>query len=219
MIRKNGVFYNADDIYTEKNGNFNGKIKRNHIALKKTFIIFMALSMACITGCGTPSSELKEKAMVKKGYEAIKDSLLDPESMIVYDCYGWTAKSVAQEEAEDVAKKDDEDAELPDDLYSVFYHVGARNKLGGMADAQYLILFDLETGIYMGSGEKEEVYEAVQAHLDGDESVVIDRNVQMEYLNVEVWQMMGWPERAEDYKDFIESAEFENVNVKKILGE
>jgi hypothetical protein len=56
--------------------------------------------MCILTGCSSKSPYTKEQAMVKKGYEAIKDTLLDPDSMIVYDCYAWTAKSDELQEAE-----------------------------------------------------------------------------------------------------------------------
>ena len=185
--------------------------------MKKTLLAAL-LVMCILTGCSSKSPYTKEQAMVKKGYEAIKDTLLDPESMIIYDCYGWSAKSDDQYEAERQAQKDETEAELPDDLYSIYYHVGARNKMGGMTEAQYIILYDPETGAYKASGEKNEVDEAVQAYIDGDKTAVFDRDVQGQFLNVEFWQMLGWPESATDYEEFIKSEDFAKVDVKKILG-
>ena len=72
--------------------------------------------------------------MIKKGYEAIKDTLLDPDSMIIYDCYAWTSQSENQYEAEKEAQKDNPEAELADDLFVTYYHVGARNRMGGMSE-------------------------------------------------------------------------------------
>ena len=74
------------------------------------------------------------------------------------------------------------------------------------------------TGAYRSLGEKEEIDEAVEAYIDGDESVYFDRDIQGEFLNVEFWQLMGWPDRATAYEDFIKSEEFEKVDAKKILG-
>ena len=176
------------------------------------------LAMLVITGCSSISSYTKEQAMVKKGYEAIKDTLLDPESMIIYDCYGWSTKSYFQYEAERRAQKNETEEELQNNLFSVYYHVGARNQMGGMSEAQYIILFDPETGAYQASGEKDEVDEAVQAYIDGDKSAVFDRDVQGQFLNVTYWQMFGWPESATDYEEFIKSEDFEKVDVKKIFG-
>ena len=62
-------------------------------------ITAMCLSMGIVStslllgGCSSRSPYTKEQAMVKYGYESIKDNLLDPESMIVYDCYSWSSKS------------------------------------------------------------------------------------------------------------------------------
>ena len=185
--------------------------------MKKSIIVPMLLIVILLTGCSSASAYMKEQAMVKHGYEAIKDMLLDPESMIVYDCYSWSDQSEEQYDAAAMAKHNGTETELPDDLYVVYYHVGARNKMGGMSEAQYIYLYDPETGAYKSSGEKDEVDEAVQAYIDGDKSVYIDRDVQGEFLNVEFWNMMGWPEKATDNKEFIDSEDFEKVDVEKIL--
>ena len=87
-----------------------------------------------------------------------------------------------------------------------------------MSEAQYIVLYDPDTGAYRSLSEKEESDEAVEAYIDGDESANFDRDIQGEFLNVEFWQLMGWPERATDYEDFIKSEEFEKVDAKKILG-
>lgn len=186
---------------------------------KKSLIpVLFTLVMLFLAGCEAKSPYTKEQAMVKSGYEAIKDTLLDPESMIIYDCYAWTGKSDDQYEAQRKAQEEKPETELPDDLFSVYYHIGARNKMGGMSDAQYIILYDPVTGAYKASGEKEETDEAVQAYIDGDETAVFDRDVQGEFLNVEFWQLLGWPDTVTDYKEFINSDDFEKVDVKKILG-
>ena len=52
----------------------------------------------------------------------------------------------------------------------------------------------------------------------GDSSAVFDRDIQGEFLNVEFWNMMGWPDRAASYKEFIESEEFEKIDPEKILN-
>ena len=186
--------------------------------MKRMRLLSLVLVAAIISGCGSKSPYTKEQAIIKQGYESIKDTLLDPESMIVYDCYSWTGKSDDQYEAERIAQKDNSETELPDDLFVTYYHVGARNQMGGMSEAEYIILFDPDTGAYKASGEKKEVDEAVNSYIDGDETAVFDRDVQGEFLNVEFWQLMGWPESVTDYKEFIASEEFEKVDVKKILG-
>ena len=183
--------------------------------VKFSLILFMTILLC---GCGSGSSYTKEQAMIKKGYEIIKDTLLDPESMIVYDCYAWNEMSEDQYEAQRKARLNNPETELPDDMYVSYYHIGARNKLGGMSDSEYIILFDPDTGAIKGGGEKNEIDEAVQAYLDGDESAEFDRDVQGEFFDVSVWQVMGFPESCTDYKEFIQSEEFEKVDVKKILG-
>lgn len=186
--------------------------------MKKMTIISLVIAASLLVGCSGKPPYSKEQAMVKHGYESIKDKLLDPESMIVYDCYSWTSKSEEQSMENATARVNSTETELPDDLLAVYYHIGARNKMGGMSEAQYIYLYDPETGEYKSSGEKDEVDEAVDAYVGGDKSVYLDRDVQGEFLNVEFWLIMGWPERAVDYKDFIKSEDFQKVDVKKILG-
>ena len=91
--------------------------------------------------------------------------------------------------------------------------------MGGMSEAEFIYLYDSETGKYKASGEKDEVDEAVQEYIDGDETAVFDRDVQGEFLNVEFWNLVGWPESVTDNKEFIGSEEFEKVDAEKILGE
>lgn len=186
--------------------------------MKRITFIPLLFTALVIAGCSGGSPYTKEQAMVKHGCESIKDKLLDPESMIVYDCHSWTSKSEEQSYANATAKVNSTETELPDDLFAVYYHIGARNKIGGMSEAQYIYLYDLETGEYKASGEKDEVDEAVQNYLDGDKTAVFDRDVQGEFLNVEFWNLMGWPEKAIDNKEFIKSEEYEKVDVEKILG-
>lgn len=188
--------------------------------MQRKYVIPIMLVAVLLSGCSGKSPYSKEQAMIKDGYERIKDRLLDPESMIIYDSYAWTGQSEEQMDAESKARRGGSgtETELPDDIYTIYYHVGARNKMGGMSEAQYIVIYDLETGKYKASGEKEEVDEAVESYLDGDKSAVFDRDVQGEFLNVEFWQIMGWPERVTDAKEFIDSEDFEKVDVEKILG-
>lgn len=186
--------------------------------MKKMTIVSLVIVVSLLVGCSGKPPYSKEQAMVKHGYESIKDKLLDPESMIVYDCYSWTSKSEEQSMENATGRVNSTETELPDDLFAVYYHIGARNKMGGMSEAQYIYLYDSETGEYKASGEKDEVDEAVQDYLDGDKTAVFDRDVQGEFLNVEFWNLMGWPEKATDNKEFIQSEEFEKVDVEKILG-
>ena len=198
------------------NGDIHPAIKKTGI---RTAILAFSITAAILpAGCASGSGFTKEQAMVKDGYERIKDIMLDPESMIVYDCCAWTGKTEDQYEAESKARSEDEEAEVPDNLFVTYYHVGARNRLGGMSESQYIVLYDLETGEYRSSGEKEKVDEAVNAYIEGDKSVSVDRDVQGEFLNVDFWQLIGWPDSVTDYEDFIKSEDFEKVDVKKILG-
>ena len=181
--------------------------------------ILMVIAVVFLAGCSSRSPYTKEQAMIKYGYESIKDNLLDPESMIVYDCYSWSSKSEERSMENATARLDSPETELPDDMYAVYYHIGARNKMGGMSEAEFIYLYDSETGKYKASGEKDEVDEAVQEYIDGDETAVFDRDVQGEFLNVEFWNLVGWPESVTDNKEFIGSEEFEKVDAEKILGE
>ncbi len=155
--------------------------------------------------------------MVKRGYEAIRDTLLDPESMIVYDAYAWTSKSEELSREENRNKSDGTETEMPDDEFVTYYHIGARNRMGGMTDAEYIIICDPVTGEYKGSGEKSDIEEAVEAYLDGDKTADFDRDVQGEFFNLEIWNTMGWPDKVTDYKEFIESEDYEKVEVDEIL--
>ena len=74
----------------EKNRSFQGgeqheKNQRTQMG-KKDIVIGMLLA-GMVSGCGRGSSFTKEQAMVKYGYDDLKGSLLDPESLIIYDCY------------------------------------------------------------------------------------------------------------------------------------
>ena len=188
--------------------------------VKKISLAIGLLIAVLLTGCSGKSPYSKEQAMIKDGYERIKDTLLDPESMIIYDSYAWSGQSEEQMDAEAKAKYSGSgtETEFPDDIYVIYYRVGARNKMGGMSEAQYIVIYDLETGKYKASGEKDDVDEAVEAYLDGDKTAVFDRDVQGEFLNVEVWQVMGLPEWVTDAKAFIDSDDFAKVDVQKVLG-
>ena len=179
------------------------KIKRCSLLIGITLILF---------GCSRGASFTKEQAMIKKGYELIKDALLDPDSIIVYDCYGWGAKSEAQMLAKYSQK--DSDEELPDDQYVTYYHIGAKNTMGGISEETYIIIFDPENGDYIAAGEKSDY----DAFVNGDKSIDIDHEVQGQFLNALFWDAMGgWGENQTDYKDFISSKEFEKLDVEKIL--
>ncbi len=184
--------------------------------IKKCIIPLIVIGIL-VSGCGSKSPYTKEQAMVKRGYEAIRDTLLDPESMIVYDAYAWTSKSDELSMAQAQNKANGTETEMPDDEFVTYYHIGARNRMGGMTDAEYIVICDPVTGEYKGSGEKNEVQEAVDAYIDGDKTVDLDRDVQGQFLNVEFWNAMGWPESTTDYKDFIESEDYKKVDVEKIL--
>ena len=106
--------------------------KTNGIRWVKKNIVIGMLLIGMISGCGSGSSFTKEQAMVKYGYDDLKGGLLDPESLIIYDCYGWTSQSEEQMNAASKAKVKDKDEEFPDDIYAVYYHIGARNQMGNM---------------------------------------------------------------------------------------
>ena len=61
--------------------------KSNGIRWVKKNIVIGMLLIGMVSGCGRGSSFTKEQAMVKYGYDDLKGSLLDPESLIIYDCY------------------------------------------------------------------------------------------------------------------------------------
>ena len=174
-------------------------------------ILIMLLPTVFLFGCSANAKYEKDKVMIKKGYLAIKDILRDPESMIVYDCHGWTGQSENQITAEFKAKQNNSDEEFPDDIFITYYHIGARNVFGGMAEEEYIITFDLDSGEFKSAGSKSDL----DAIIAGDDSIDVDQDVKGAYINIGFWDAFGWPDTTTDYKEFINSKEFEKIDVSK----
>lgn len=184
---------------------------------KKKYIITICITIICIfttSGCGE-EKYTKEQAMVKKTYDSIKDNLLDPDSIIVYDCYGWSAKSEEQYDKqweENEGKSSDEEIELPDDMYSVYFYVGARNKLGGISDEEYIYMYDLNGNLLDYSSESD--YEDWSSDFSYAST---HHDLMGQFLNPTYWKVAGW-ESADDYNELVKSDDFEKINYEKILA-
>lgn len=184
---------------------------------KKKYVITIFLAIVCLfstIGCNK-EKYTKEQAMVKKTYDAIKENLLDPDSIIIYDCYGWSAKSEKQYDKqwkENEGKSSDEEVELPDDMYSVYYYIGARNKMGGISDEEYIYMYDLNGNLldYSSESDREEWVEDLSyasAHHD----------LLGQFINPEYWKVAGWG-NADDYNELVKSDDFEKIDPEKILN-
>ena len=148
-------------------------------------------------------------------YDSIKNVLLDPDSMIVYDCYGWGTQSEELEKKEYEENRSAEtEVELPDDQYAIYFYVGAKNKLGGISDEEYLFLYDAEGNLIDAATGSD--YEAM---VDGDSSITMNHDLHGQFLNVTFWNMFDDWEYAEDYIVLIDSEEFDKIDYKKILSE
>ena len=94
--------------------------------MKKIVLVLIACILM-LTGCSSKKKYVKEQAMVKRGYSELQEILLDPDSLVVYDCYGWRVKT---KEGTTEKAQADNDKKTEDDLYAVYYHIGAENQNG-----------------------------------------------------------------------------------------
>lgn len=179
--------------------------------MKKLVIIGIVGMLCCSTGCARENFS-KEQAMVKFGYDYIKDILLEPESLIVYECHGWEQKSENQIKKEDQKNKlTDDEVELENDQYAVYFYIGARNRMGGITDEEYFFLYDID-GSLVDVITKTEYEQSLEEESD------LDYDVVGMVVDAEISRTMNHWENTEDFSDLISSKTFAEIDYQKILS-
>lgn len=149
-----------------------------------------------------------EQDMIKNGYNAIKETLLDPESIIIYDCYGFSDMTEELYDSQYKLQKEDPNAILPDDLFIGYYHIGARNKLGGISEETYLIVFDYNTLMIKDYGTKSDYKNEINKSKRDYKNISIDvcREFALYEAQIATSLTTGRPwEKLVDYKEYIKS--------------
>ena len=100
-----------------------------------------------------------QEMAVKVGYQAVKQNLLNPDSMIVYSCYAHETQS-EQSRSENSAEDSDSDSGYENnfDMIEVYLYIGAQNKSGGITDEEYVITCNMDGELLNVSSKSE--YEA-----------------------------------------------------------
>lgn len=177
--------------------------------MKKKLLYILITIIILISFVGCSSNYSIEEAMVKKCYETIKDILLNPDSLVVYKCYGEEGQSEEQRN-ENFGK---EDVEKEYDLYHIYFYIGAENKMGGMTDIEYAFVCDKSTGEIIDWSSRDD-YDAGE-NIYGED---IEYELAAIWLNI-AWakEVSGFEESWTDYKELILSDEFEKIDYEKIL--
>ena len=179
--------------------------------MKKLVIIGIVGMLCCSTGCARENFS-KEQAMVKFGYDYIKDMLLEPESLIVYECHGWEQKSENQIKKENKKNKlTDDEVQLDNDQYAVYFYIGARNRMGGITDEEYFFLYDID-GSLVDVITKTEYEQSLEEESD------LDYDVVGMVVDAEISRTMNHWENTEDFSDLISSKTFAEIDYQKILS-
>ncbi|MEE0418752.1 MAG: DUF4358 domain-containing protein [Lachnospiraceae bacterium] len=183
------------------------KAKHNKRKLKKGLIAIGAvllIAVILIIALSMRKEWLTAQEMaVKVGYNAVKERLLNPDSMIVYSCYAHETQS-EQLMSEEYAKRQESESDYVKeyDLIDVYFYIGAQNKTGGIAEEEYIVTCNMN-GTLLNLSSKS-------AYEDTD---VSDRSHQTagSWLEVEYAQSMspswkGWDKYSdEDLKRIINS--------------
>ncbi|MCD7736013.1 MAG: hypothetical protein LUI07_03460 [Lachnospiraceae bacterium] len=190
--------------------------------IRKNISVIVVASMVLSTSsCArTESNDNVENAIIKKCYETLQETLLDPDSIIVYDCYGH------YDQSEDMDYKEWEEElkgtleEKTYDLYTVYMYIGATNKMGGISGERYVYQFDVY-GNYLADCSRKEYEEALDEGLAGDiyqawAGIDISETL-AEIQTLEGNASTAWDDWTE-YTDYINSDEFEDLDYEKILN-
>ena len=175
------------------------KAKHNKRKLKKGLIAIGAvllIAVILIIALSMRKEWLTAQEMaVKVGYNAVKERLLNPDSMIVYSCYAHETQS-EQLMSEEYAKRQESESDYVKeyDLIDVYFYIGAQNKTGGIAEEEYIVTCNMN-GTLLNLSSKS-------AYEDTD---VSDRSHQTagSWLEVEYAQSMspswkGWEKYSDE---------------------
>ena len=78
---------------------------------------------------------------VKESFNLLKDSLLNPDSLILYNCVAKYART--DDLLDEIYLEDNTNLEDFNDRIEVCLHIGAENRMGGISDDMYGFVYDL----------------------------------------------------------------------------
>lgn len=110
-----------------------------------TAVCLILLSVVLISNDLSP----EEKA-VKNSYNALKDTLLDPNSLIIYDCL---YKNYSKDENYD--PKNDIEYDHYEKEIMVYFYYGARNKSGGITEESHYFACDKNGNLIISASDKD----------------------------------------------------------------
>ena len=144
-----------------------------------------------------------QEMAVKVGYQAVKQNLLNPDSMIVYSCYAHETQS-EQSRSENSAEDSDSDSGYENnfDMIEVYLYIGAQNKSGGITDEEYVITCNMDGELLNVSSKSE--YEATDISELSHQTAGSWLEVEYAKLVTPAWK--DWQEYSgEDLEDIINS--------------
>ncbi|MCD8396266.1 MAG: SH3 domain-containing protein [Lachnospiraceae bacterium] len=187
------------------------------MSAKKIFPLVLAVTLlSCIPVYAKPETdENVDNAIVKKVYETVQDKLLDPDSIIVYDCYACYAQTYDTSYQEYLYEEFGRTLDEKNyDLYTVYLYIGATNRMGGISDEQYVYITDVYGNIIDGcSGTK---YDEI---IDSDDTDELTYELLEQWVNIRFNNIIDtWGDSWTDYKDYLKSDEFEELDYEEILA-
>ena len=178
-------------------------------------------TFAALSGCG--ASATKEQKLVKTAHEELKDMLLDPDSLIIYKCVGDYSTSDEEYEKEFSAEYNNESYEPTQDQFGVYFHYGAKNKMGGITESEIYFLFTAD-GDYINYATDKECED--DDFMSYSESKRLAIHAMAGYKMIEAFStyfdeygesgQSVEDDSSTDYTDFVKSKEFEKVEYEKI---
>lgn len=145
----------------------------------------------------------------RESYILLKDSLLEPESIKVYECHAWGSNS--EENMRSGREEGIKVQDIPDDLVIVYYHIGAKNQAGGVSDSKYVFVYTVN-GRYLRSISKND-YEEKKEGTPYDEN-----DIAMAWLQVQYTELMGsWESFGTTYSAE-QLAEYETITNEIVIS-
>lgn len=96
-----------------------------------------------------------EEMDIYSSIEQVKEEILDPESLVVYNvytyCYDPDYEKLRYTDENFIPK------EFNEKLIEVYLHIGAKNSLGGMAELEYIFAYDLNNNLLIHSSNSDEM--------------------------------------------------------------
>lgn len=164
----------------------------DNIKKKNIFVgLFSAISLMLIIFAVNSMNKSPIDIAVKRCITATRESLLAPDSMIIYKVYARqtlssTRKDKIMIEAKTSEEYDEKIAQEPDDTIEVYIYYGATNRGGGVSDDEYLYVCDMKGNILDRLTEDE--YEEMSGDSDkiSNHSYVYDA-----WLSFQFFQLGG----------------------------